>query len=76
MIPSIILIGFPLIALLAMSVVFRDNFGAKAIAWYFGTYLVGGLAIVLCKLPLPLLGVVGAVLVLIMFFHAKLRRFM
>lgn len=63
-------------ALLAMSFVFRDNFGGKVIAWYFGTYLIVGLPIVLCRLPLPLLGVVGAVLVLAMFFHAKLKRFM
>jgi len=74
--PSFVLLVVPLIALVAMSFLFRDNFGGKVIVSYFGAYLIAGLAIVLSHLALPLLGVVGAILVLMMFFHAKLRRFM
>jgi len=74
--PSFVLLVVPLIVLVAMSFAFRDNFGGKMIARYFGAYLVFGLVIVLSHLALPLLGVVGAILVLVMFFHAKLRRFM
>lgn len=74
--PTPILIFVPLFALLGMSFVFRDNFGAKTILYYLGTYLGGFGLLVLFGIPVPLIGAIGGILVIIMFFHAKLRGFM
>ena len=71
-----VLIFVPLFALLAMSFVFRDNFGAKTIFCYLVTYGLGFGLLVLFGLAIPLIGAVGGALVITMHFHAKLRRFM
>lgn len=74
--PSHVLIFVPLFALLGLAFVFRDNFGTKTILWYLGTYLVGFGSLVLFGLPVPLIGAIGGMLVIVMFFHAKLKGFM
>lgn len=71
-----LLIFIPLFVLLTTLLIYRDNFGSKAIFFYLGTYALGFGLIKLFGLSLVLFGVVGAVLVIIMFFHAKLKRFM